>query len=124
MENIAQEIFEETELTVDCIVPLYWNDGAAWNDGDPLPGTTTIRAQFEDAYKRLDLGDAGQDSSSPMIRFLSSRIPYAREGDDIIVNQEVLDADGAVQIVPTSYKVGTVQPNGYGVTDCMLYEDI
>lgn len=121
-ENISAEIFEESELTVNCTVPLYWNDADAWNDGDPLPGTTIIRAQFEEPYKRLDLGEAGQDSSEPMIRFLSARIPYAREGDEIVVDREVLQVDGTILVVPTTYRVGTVQPNGYGITDCLLYE--
>lgn len=121
-ENISMEIFEEKELTVAVTVPLYWNDEDAWNDGNPLPGTTVVRARFRDPYKRLGTGEAGQDSSGPGLRFLTARVPHAREGDDVVVAREELQSDGTIEIVPKSYKVGTAQPDGRGVTECTLYE--
>ena len=122
-ENISLEMFEVEEFTVLCLVPKYWNDATAWDDEskfDPVP----FQGIFEEPYKRIDMGEAGQDSSMPQVRFPTALIPFAREGDEITVYLEIPDNTGEIQTVPTIYRVATAQPNGYGVTDCLLYEDL
>jgi hypothetical protein len=109
MIDIAAELFAETDLTLAVTIPLYWNDEDTWNDGDPLPGTTTVRGIFENPYLGLELGEAGQESRDPLLKLLTADIPYAREGDEIT-------------IAGSTYYVGTPQPNGLGVTEIKLTE--
>ena len=122
-ENISLEMFEVEEFTVLCLVPKYWNDAAAWDDEskfDPTP----FQGIFEVPYERLDLGRAGQDASQPMVRFPTALIPYAREGDEITVAREMPDLDGEIQTTNETYSVATVKPTGYGVTECLLYQEL
>lgn len=121
-ENISLEIFGVEEFTVLCSVPKYWNDASAWDDGSqfaPIP----FRGIYEEPYKRLDMGESGQDSSLPQVRFPTALIPNAREGDEITIHRELPDNTGEIQFVEETYRVATVKPNGYGVTECLLYED-
>lgn len=107
-EHLTDEIYACDEWTVDCTVPLYWNDDDAWNDGDPLPGTTTIKGIFTRRYLQLNLGEAGQDSTDPRVRFKTSDIPHAVEGDTITINS-------------VDYTVGTPRADGRGETDIDLF---
>ena len=75
MINIDLEFFEVDEFTVDITVPRYWNDLAYWNDGEPMPDTTSIKGIFDAPYSRLNLGEAGQDSFAPQVKFPSALSP-------------------------------------------------
>lgn len=126
MENISLEAFECEEFTVDCTVPLYWNDDDVWaegSEGDQWTETTSVKGIFEEPYLRVDLGEAGQDGAQPALKFPTALVPHAVEGDTVIVAREVPDSSGTIQISNTTYIVATVRPDGYGVTDCLLYQE-
>jgi len=123
MENFHHEIYGEDELCVDIVVPRYWNDAEYWNDGDPLPDTLSVRGRFRSPYSRLRLGIPGQDAEAPEIRILSVSIPFAREGDSVVVFRETIQADGTVAIAEENYAVATVMADGLGVTTCTLYAE-
>lgn len=126
MDNISLKIFDCKALTIDVTVPLYWNDDDVWaegSEGDSWEDTTTIKGIFEAPYERADLGIAGQDSSVPAVRFPTARVPHAQEGDEITVHRELPNAAGTIVTTEETYVVGTVMPDGYGVTECTLYEE-
>jgi len=107
METFTAELFECEELTVPCVVPLYWNDLEVWNDDEVNTETIEVRGIQSNEYLRAAMGYAGQDSMNPRVKIQTAEIPNAREGDSVMV-------DGA------AYVVGTPEPDGNGVTELDL----
>lgn len=103
--------------------------GVGIDSGSPAPSmdltnitdTVSVRGIFGSPYGMAEVGVAGQDNSQPVIRFMTPQALNAREGDAVVVDREELQSDGTTEVVSTSYKVGSVQPDGYGVTECPLY---
>lgn len=116
MESIAHEIYEEAETTIACTVPLLWAYGVG-------QGTTVINGTYTEPYKNVDLGEAGQYSALPSVRFLTARVPYAREGDELTLAIEIPDEAGAITVTPTVYKAVGVEKNR-GRTDIALIKEV
>ena len=107
-ENFSLDIFKCEEITTLCTVPIFWTDESVWDDSEVWTEGAKVRGIFYSDYNQINLGIAGQDNESPMVRFLTSDIPYAKEGVRIYIGEK-------------EYQVGTPRKNSFGITEIDLF---